>query len=356
MRLPIKTHALRYCCLPFLSGLAVVLTAAAFDPDQNWARLRALPNGRRAKLVENLNKFDLLYSRLQQDSLRELDRKIHELPAESRAHHLSVLNRYHNWLNQLPEAKQDELSALPAAERMASVRKLAADYPPGSTMTAQFVRQVDVGEYSPVELASLFRIWQAMSPAKRGEVERLPAVQKRHDVMYKAAEARDIPDETKPLDIDEEKSTSRFEEFARRHRLAYLVSEVRKMAEAGKSTEARTKKAAVQGEVLRDIVRRQAINNYFVDHPPKAVTLERLSEFLAAFPPWLQSAFDPYSPEEAQRRLTIVYRLVFPAPSEFSKSQRSSAAAVPTPPVAREPVRSTRPSGKPSPRTGNPPL
>ena len=69
-------------------------------------------------------------------------------------------------------------------------------------------------------------------------------------------------------------------------------------------------------------MRRQAINYYFSEHPPKSVTPERLSEFLAAFPPWLQSAFDPHPPEEAQRRLTIVYRLVFPHPSEIKLSPK----------------------------------
>ena len=57
-------------------------------------------------------------------------------------------------------------------------------------------------------------------------------------------------------------------------------------------TELRKNKEKVQGEVMRDLVRRQAINHYFVENPPKPVAPERLSEFLAAFPPWLQSAFD----------------------------------------------------------------
>src|SRR5262245_17151653 len=90
MTVPTKYPSLRKWCLPAISGLALILAAAVFGPDQNWARLRGLPLERRAKLVENLKKFDLLYSRRQQDSLRQLDGKIHALPPESRAHYLAV--------------------------------------------------------------------------------------------------------------------------------------------------------------------------------------------------------------------------------------------------------------------------
>ena len=152
-----------------------------------------------------MKKFDLLYSRSQQEAIRELDRKIHELPAETRAQYLAALARYHNWLNQLPDAKQDELTGLPVAERMAAVKKLVADYPLRNPANSRFVRQVDVGEYSPFELASLFRIWQALGATKRHDVEQVQAIPKRHEVMYKAAEAKDIPHKSEQPSIDEER-------------------------------------------------------------------------------------------------------------------------------------------------------
>ena len=344
MSLPIQNSVVGRFLLPVISGLAVILCAAALDLDVNWARLRGLPSERRAKLVENLKKFDLLYSRSQQETLRQLDRKIYELPAETRTQYLAALARYHNWLNQLPDAKQEELTGLPAAERMAAVKKLVAEYPLRNPASSRFVRQVDLGEYSPFELASLFRIWQALGAVKRGEVEKFPAIPKRHDVMYKAAETKDIPYKIEQPTIDEETSTTRLEEFAKRNRLTLLVNELRK------------NKEKAQGEVVRDLVRREAINHYFVENPPKPVAPERLSEFLAAFPPWLQSAFDSHSPEEAQRRLTIVYRLVFPYPSEIKPVQRPSSAAALAPPVTKEPVGRARPSGKAPSRAGDPPL
>ena len=159
-------RSIRKVCLPVISAVAVLLAAAAFDPESNWARLRTLPDDRRAKLVENLNGFDLKYDRPQQQSLRDLDRRINELSPETRAHYLDVLNRYHNWLNQLPENKQYALSDLAAADRMAAVKKLLADYPLSKPAASRFLRRVDLGEYSPLELASLFMIWQALPPAQ----------------------------------------------------------------------------------------------------------------------------------------------------------------------------------------------
>ena len=64
---------------------------------------------------------------------------------------------------------------------MAAVKKLVADYPLSNPQTSRFLRMVDVGEYSPFELASLFKIWQALTPEKRREIERLPAIPRRHD-------------------------------------------------------------------------------------------------------------------------------------------------------------------------------
>jgi hypothetical protein len=330
--------AFRKLCLPVISGLALILAAAAFDPDQNWVRLRDLPAERRAKLVANLKNFDLLYTRRQQDSLRELDRKINSLSAESRTHYLAVLARYHNWLNQLPESKQEELSALPPTERMAAVKKLVADYPLSNAATMRFLRMADVGEYSPFELASLFKIWQALTPEKRRDIERLPAVPRRHDAMYSAAAGKDIPRETKPDDFDDVIATKRFEEFSVPNRPALLLKDLR------------NKKDQAHVEIQREILRRQAINYFFLNHPPKPVTPERLSQFLTAFPVWLQSAFDPHSPEEAQRRLTVVYRLVFPHPLEIKPAQRSSAPAPPA--TQQQPSGSARPRGNASSPSG----
>ena len=49
--------------------------------------------------------------------------------------------------------------------------------------------------------------------------------------------------------------------------------------------------------------------------------------FEAALPPWYRGEFDHLPPEEARRRLTILYRLVYPFPSDMPEAQKATNAA-----------------------------
>jgi hypothetical protein len=314
MRFDINRRSIRIWGVPAISALATILLAATMDPDQNWARLRSLPGEQRQKLVENLKKFDLLYNQDKQQALRDLDRRLNELEPTRRTQYLAVLRGYHNWLNQLPEKRQDELNDKPPGERMALVKKLVADYPVPKLTTPHLLQITDVGDYTPFELAALFKIWQTVPAKRRDQIERLPAVPKRHEALFKEGEGKEIPRELKPADFEDKHWVAKFEE-AHAKRPLLLLNQLKK------------KEEALRAEILR----RQAINFYFLKHQPRAVTEERLADFLAAFPGWLQSTFDQYSPDEARRRLTIVYRLVFPFPAELKASQRPAAG----PPAAR---------------------
>jgi hypothetical protein len=96
-----------------------------------------------------------------------------------------------------------------------------------------------------------------------------------------------------------------------------------------------------------EIFRRLAANLYFVDNPPKPVTPDRLAAFLAAYPAWIQSTFLGCAPDEARRRLTIVYRLVFPYPDEIKPAAKAPAPA----PGERAATSSGRPAGAPAGKT-----
>jgi len=328
MSLDIKRQLLRVLGVPAISALATILVAAALDPDRNWARLRALPAEQRLKLVDTLKKFDLLYTREQQQALRDLDRRINELEPAKRAEYFAVLRRYHNWLNRLPEKKQDELTDKPAGERLSLVKKLVAEHAVPRATTAQYFQITDLGDYSPFELAALFKIWQVLPPDRRRQIEKMAALPKRHDALFKSGAEQDIPREIKPPDFDDKHWVSQFESFAQAKRPNLLFNELKK-----------------KQEVLRaEIMRRAAINYYFLKNRPlpHAVAPQRLVDFVAAFPPWLQSAFDGYPPDEARRRLTIVYRLVFPFPAEMKASPRP-----PAPPAGPNPARGApSPAGK----------
>jgi hypothetical protein len=311
MSLHTKHPVVRFLGLPAISALATIMVAAAADLDRNWARLRALPGAKRTKLVDSIKKFDLLYTRDQQQALRDIDRRINELEPSKQIEYFDVLRRYHDWLNRLPEKEQEELRDTAPAERLSRVRKLVAQYPVPTVSTGRFVQTTDLGDYSPFELAAFFKIWQIAPAARRARIELFPAVPKRHEALFNVGAEHKIPREIIPPDFDEKHWASKFESFVAKKRPNGFHNELKK------------KQEIVQAEIRR----RQAINYYFLENKPHSVAPDRLAEFVAAFPPWLRSAFDAYPPDEAQRRLTIVYRLVFPYPDEMKQSSRPAANA-----------------------------
>jgi hypothetical protein len=308
-----KRYTSRFLGSPLVSGLATVLVAATVDPAANWVRLRTLPRSERERLVENLRRFDLVLTREQQQALRELDRRINELEPALQMQYLVVLRRYHNWLNQLPEIKQDGLSGKPADERMALVKKLLQEYPVPKAHTKEFLKIVDIGDNSPFELAAIYQIWQKLNPEDRRQVEQVPVSQRRRDAIFRLGVKHNLPREVMPEGFDEEKWSSELESFVKKTRPVLLFEELKKKQESRRA----------------EIVRRQAINYHFLakDRRPKAVTADHLAEFLKSFPPWLKASFDHYPPDEARRRLTVVYRLVFPPGSEVKISEPAATSA-----------------------------
>jgi hypothetical protein len=337
-----RRNTIRFWALPAISALATMLVAATVDPSGgNWDRLRALPPEARQRLVENLQKFDLLYSSEQQRSLRDLDRRINELDPTQQVQYLATAHRYHNWLSSLPETKQDELKAKSPGERMDLIKQLVKVHPVPRASTARFLQFVDVGDYSPFELAVIYQIWQTMSAAERQRVEKMLPVPRRKRFLGKE-EAKKIAAEFDRHAFNEAESARELEAFAATHKGAFFLQEL-KNSEDGRPQE---------------VLRRQAINLHFLNekHRPKPVDPDRLDDFLASFPPWLRSCFDHHSPDEARRRLTVVYRLVFPPGHEIKQGSRPA-----NPPagarISPAPSRGTpSPGGKPSSAAGTSPF
>ncbi len=331
-----------------LSALATILLAAV-DPGRNEARLKAMPVEERQRLLENLRKFELLYSPREQQAVRELDRRVNELEPERRAFYLAVLRRYHNWLNRLPDAKRDELKTTAPEQRMALVKKLLTDNPVPRADTPQFLKITDVGADSPLELAALYKIWQAMTAAQKQNVEQKPDPDNRRRFLQTFADRKNLPHEIIPPDFNEAASTDHIEPLLKKSRpgLAPAIDEIKKRL-ANDAAKNKRKDAR-----LAEIMRRLAINHYFLEHEVAPVSPERLAQFLSAFPSWIQSTFDSYPPDEAQRRLTIVYRLVYPHPAEIPPAPTKSASTSgrETSPARGAPRSQTQPErpGRPAP-------
>jgi hypothetical protein len=311
------------------------LIAAGVDLEANWQRLRALPAERRKKLVDNLSRFDAVLTLEQQQALRDLDRRIHALEPSQQGEYLATLRRYHNWLSRLPEDRRDEIMRTPASERLAAIGKLASQprYKVASDRTPPFLQLAEIGEYSPFELAAIFKIWQVLTPAKRKEVERPLNNAGRLQVLFRLGEAKKLPREILPEGYDEQRALAELEPYLKKKGHSVLVVD-----ELKKRIEARS----------AEIMRRQAINFFYLIAEQKGavkrVAPERLDQFVASFPWWIQSAFESYPPDEARRRLTIIYRLVFPHPSEIKLTPRESLA----PPGSRPAPSSTKKAAGPT--------
>ena len=303
-----KSQWIRSCGMIGVSALAVVLVAAVAELDPNWARIRAMPAEQRTKLLQNLRKFELELSPEKQEVIRELDRQIAKLDPQQRARYFWVLRRYHDWLNSLPENKQDELLGQPPEGRKAMIRKLVEQYAVPTSETPEFLRIAEVGELSPFELASAFRIWQAANASQREHLERIPAGRKRRDPLLQLGSRLKpaIPRETKPADFDEEDWIGRVEEFWRKTRPVMLFNG----AAANKGDEVAKNKQ----DAVRQIYRRQAVNLYTSRNKIQAVDSDRLKQFLTALPSWLQNAVDPYPPDEARSTTDLGLPVGFPLP------------------------------------------
>jgi hypothetical protein len=313
-----------------VSALAVVLIAAGAGLDANWTRIRALSMEQRTKLLQNLERFDQKLTPEKRRAVRELDRRIAELGPARQTESLAVLRRYHTWFDRLPENLQDELLSKTPAERMTLIRKLVVAHPVPRADTPQILRLGDLGEYSPFELASIYKIWQTAAPHEREKIERLAERLRRREALFRQGAQRKNPilRETQPPDFDEEKWTADIEENWRRTRPLFLLEEVVKK----KVDETMLKKFEAR---RKEILHRQAINLFVANREVRAVDPGRLAQFVAGLPPWVQSTLDQSPPDEARRRLSFAYRLVFPHPAELKEGAPGSAVPAKGPAAAQ---------------------
>ncbi len=217
---------------------------------------------------------------------------------------------------------------------MALVRKLIRERPVPAADTPPVLRVVEPGEYSPFELASAYRIWQALNANQRARVEQPKQEHARSERLFTIGGnlKKPIPRETRPDDYDEEQWIGLVQDHWRATRPALLIPEA-----ARKKLDDGVKK---QVEAMRHaMLKRQAINLYITraeGRPEfRPVAPDRLARFVSALPGWIQTSFDPLPPDEARRRLTFAYRLVFPPPAEIGATAKpagaaSNAHAVPT--------------------------
>jgi hypothetical protein len=341
--------------------VVLVLCAAEDQIQQARARLREMSPEQRNAVVQALNQFDTRLGPTEQQSLRELDRQLAALPGDAKDHYFATLRRYHNWLQSLPENVKDGLLARTPDERMPQIRALLSKYPPPSQRTPFWVQFSDLGGPSAFELAALIKIWRQLTPQQRKEIEQLPLPQRTPRLHQIGRRSFQISREVRPDDFALDQWILKAE--AKLAELRIIGPELKAAAAAAGQPPpeaAAPRKALVKDQVRLAVMHRFAINLYGLENPPKPVSPERLDRFLAELPPWVRSTFDASADDEARRKLSMAYRLVFPYPDEFKpgqsvaqeKSEPGRTGAAPPPP-APAPA-SKKPAQHPAPGSTTP--
>lgn len=306
-------------------GLAAVAFAGAATIDAGRARFATKTPAERDQLRESLRRFDMRLNPDEQRAAREIDARLRAMTADDRDDYLAVLRRYHNWLHQLPERLRDDILADSPDRRLKRILEVAAKYPPPDWRPSESMDFIQIGGTGTFEVAALCKAWLALSPADRKAVEELEVGRRREDLTRRGRELK-IPRELRPSDFDEahwmEQAEARIRDLrataaAPRDWLSKIEA---KFEQGGEKADAAPR--------ARPFLRRLAENLYVeerpIDHP---VDPGRLEQFFLAMPPWIQSTFGAFTGDEARRRLSVVYRLLYPHPEEY----RSAAPSIVTP-------------------------
>jgi hypothetical protein len=311
-----------------LIGLALPILAGAGE-DENWHRLRSMPREQRVILAEKIREFDRL-SRAEKAAVRTLDEKIASLPPAEQSDYRAVLRRYHLWVQTLSEDERAKLAAAPThKDKLALMAKFREGQSKETDRGPTFLlfQLADLRGRSPFEVAHMLQLWFKLDSTERAEIEKLGPRDRMRRLLELARGAKIGP--VPQLSKEDEEATSKLLDKNLQAK-GWLRNQLRKDSE----------KQAID--------RRRLVNNYyFVANPPKPVTPANLLRFEAAMPSWIRTTFDHLTPEEARRRLTILYRLIYPGSKEIPASGPGTAAPAKEAPKPKAPVATPGPSTAP---------
>jgi hypothetical protein len=171
---------------------------------------------------------------------------------------------------------------------------------------------------SPFEAAHRIKAWLDLTPEKRAEIEAMPVQADQQKRLAELAQHVRLAASNRLSKAEEDALLAKMDANPQ---LKSWLGNPQKKADLTKYEKAK---------------RRLAANYYFLEKPPGMVESGRLMRFEAALPPWYRGEFDHLPPEEARRRLTILYRLVYPSPGEMPETPKTTnpQAAAPAPKAA----------------------
>ncbi|WZO96994.1 hypothetical protein EP7_004006 [Isosphaeraceae bacterium EP7] len=335
---------MRLCPMTHTRAVALMAISLAFIPHaqgdgpgvNSWTRLQNLPLSRREELAAKLREFGSL-PRDRQLAVRELDGKIASLDAADRDRFLALIRHYHVWLREQPEAirtasvegaTEDRIRTI--AQSLAKSRPSAAARGSGAPIEPSYL----LGR-SPFDLAYLIKTWQALTDEQQKQVESPKGG------AGIAARARKLADLGKQLNIEvEARPAEETERLRRRASDAIFLREFTNGARFDRILEKAAEKQAASGKVARPILKNLlghlADAFWLAEHQrqPMQVNEANLRRFEDSIPEWLRISFDSLPPAEARLRMSRIYRLAYPSPSEMPITKVPAKGPLITVPVA----------------------
>ena len=369
-RLPTRIGALAF-------GLAAVAAAGAVtldDAGKEWFLRKS--SAEREQLREALRRFDMNLNADEQRAARDLDARLEALPEDDREEYFRVLRRYHNWLRQLPERDRNMLAAMPVDARLKRIRELVVANPPPTEAAGAPLDFIQIGGTGAFELAALCKTWLALSPEERKHIDSLGAGVRKSELIKKGRELK-IPSPPRSSDSDKVRARFLFElrpaDFDEEHWITEAESRIQELNAPGlgprdwlSKIQAKFEQADANGVEngmrSRMLLRRFAVNLYVEEHKLEhPVDSARLAQFYEAMPSWIRSTFGPFSGDEVRRRLSVLYRILYPFPEEFRtvpavKPTASVPGAKPAAPDPSPPSKASTPAAPTPKPTGSTPF
>ena len=331
-----------------LTALALGFVATARgDEAENRARLEAMPREQRLLLSKTLDEYDALPAP-DRAAVRDLDAAIARLDPAVQPRYRTLLRRYHVWINGLDDAQRAQLAKAPSLEvKLALVtkwRKAERESDTRSRRNMIFgVQPGELGILPPWEMANALRTWFKLDEKDRAEVEKHEKMRDRLTTLWSYGPRRKAFPRQFPLKSEETLVTQLREDELIQSAFKNWIAKREKKSETETARAEGGKKAEPPkvGNPLIDPLHHLAESLYFSQHPPEPVTPDRLGQFDAQIPPWLRSMLDPLPPEDARRRLAILYRQIYPAPEEIPPPPRPDPAAAKAKPAVAKPAATT---------------
>jgi hypothetical protein len=313
------------------------LTGWGIVEPEKLKQLEALPLEQRLILSSNLERFDLLLPE-EQAKIRTLDAQLSKLDPVIQARYLSIMRRYRSWLSKLSPARKsqfDKAASLDAKLALIeSFRKTDKESNADQGALVLANQPGDLGAPPPIEMANAINAWFHLDEAERARIKAIPSKVLRLTELLRISwtQPRGNGQIRRLQPREEEELRAEIDKAAP---LGTIFPGLQKKLDLEK---AEGKRPNLNG--LRNPVHHLAESLYYLKHPPLPVTSANLALFEAEIPEWLRESLDPMPPLEARRRLTSIYRLIYPGTSEFKpfireKVPANAAPTKPKPPATK---------------------